>query len=102
MIKPPFTACSGISGHWIEDASGVTVLDVNPLIEEPEAARIAEFTAKAMNFLAKQQQHAQKIAPLGAEGGSTGGRPRIYEPRRLIQKPKQRGRPRKTKKPSDR
>lgn len=95
MIRTPLTACSDGGEHWIEDANGETLLNVDPTIAASEAERIAKFTVHALTYLRTIQEHCRRVAP---EHGKLGGRPRLYR-RVLIEKPKQRGRPRRTKKP---
>lgn len=45
LLRFPFKAKSGMSGVWIEDAAGVTILDFNPLI----VSESADLTERAIN-----------------------------------------------------
>lgn len=75
MIKPPFTAKSGLSGIWIEGADGVTVADINPLIDPEIAFDLATLLARGANEVLRQREHVKRMA-----ASPNVGRPRSKKP----------------------
>lgn len=70
MIQPPFKVKIGQSGVWIEDSAGLSIADINPLIEDRVIGfRTAELFVNATN------SYLQKAAQ-AREAGKLGGRPR--------------------------
>lgn len=62
MIKPPFTAKTGLSGVWIEDGDGVSVCDMNSLLDPEIAFDLATLLARGANEVLRQREHARTIA----------------------------------------
>jgi hypothetical protein len=81
MIKPPFTAKSGLSGVWIEDANGLTVLNPNPLLElgDEQLFDLIQLFAEGANFLLERRNHQRQMTILAAQSPRT-GRPRSKKP----------------------
>jgi hypothetical protein len=75
MIKPPFTAKSGLSGTWIEDAEGVTVWNINSLLglSNEQMFDLAMLFAKGANERLRVLEHVSRIA-------KKAGRPMLKKP----------------------
>jgi hypothetical protein len=81
MIKPPFTAKSGLSGVWIEDANGLTIWSINSLLElgDEQLFDVAELFANGANFLLERRNHQRQMTVKAAQSPRT-GRPRSKKP----------------------
>lgn len=76
MITPPFIARIGRDAIWIEDSTGLSICYLNPLLEQPEATRVAELLANGTNFYLDHADRARKR-------GHKGGRPKLKKPSKL-------------------
>jgi hypothetical protein len=69
MIQPPFKVKIGQSGVWIEDSAGLSIADINPLIEDRVIAfRTAELLVNGTNSYLRRVELAREV-------GKKGGRP---------------------------
>ena len=77
MIKPPFIARSGESGFWIEDAAGLTIWNLNSLIEigEEQLFELTELFARGANERLRILDHVVNMAR-----SPKVGRPRSKKP----------------------
>jgi hypothetical protein len=73
MIKPPFTARLGDASAWIVDAQGLSVADINTLLDPEAAFDLAQLFSSGANERLRQIDHARNIA-------KKAGRPRHKKP----------------------